>query len=593
MSVSYVDHNTFQAGFQNSDDHRFLQSFAAKYGMTFSGPGNGICHQIHLERFGVPGETLLGSDSHTSTGGGLGMIAIGAGGLDVAMAMAGESFCLRCPEVVQIWLEGALPPWVAAKDVILELLRRVSVKGGVGRIFEYGGPAVETLSVPERATITNMGAETGATTSIFPSDDITRAFLAFQGREHHWEPLMADADASYSDVIAINLSELEPLIAQPHMPDRVVPVKDLAGLELDQVAIGSCTNSSYKDLATTAAILKGNAVHPKTSLVISPGSRQTLLLLAENGGLKDLIKAGARILESACGPCIGIGQSPPTGGTSLRTFNRNFRGRSGTLDAVIYLSSPEVAAVSAIKGEITDPRSFGEAICVPVPKNPPSNDDLFLEPSDGPEAIEVVRGPNIKPLPQNHDMPDNLKGEVLICLGDDITTDDIMPAGAHILSLRSNLPAISRYVFSQREPGFAKAAAEKNGGFIVAGKNYGQGSSREHAALAPMSLGVKAVIACSFARIHRANLVNFGVLPMVFHRTEDLEQIQAGDHLLVARAAAFVLDGAKTLRVMNETKGTAFDVVIDLDDTERDIVVAGGRLNHFKKKGGSRRQEWA
>lgn len=585
-SVSYVDHNTFQAGFQNSDDHRFLRSFAVKYGITFSGPGNGICHQVHLERFGVPGETLLGSDSHTSTGGGLGMIAIGAGGLDVALAMAGQSFRLRCPEVVFVRLEGVLPPWVSAKDVILELLRRVSVKGGVGRLFEYGGPAVATLSVPERATIANMGAETGATTSVFPSDDVTRAFLASQGREHLWIPLAADANASYSEIISINLSELEPLIAQPHMPDRVCPVTDLAGTALDQVAIGSCTNSSYKDLATTAAILKGKAVHPRTSLVISPGSRQALLLLAENGGLGDLIEAGARILECACGPCIGIGQSPPTDGTSLRTFNRNFRGRSGTLGASLFLSSPEVAAVSAIKGEITDPRSFGDPIRVLMPEIFPSNDHLFLYPAEDTGAVEVIRGPNIKPLPQSYNMPDDLRGEVLICLGDDITTDDIMPAGAHILSLRSNLPAISAYVFSQREPGFAKRAAEKKGGFIVAGENYGQGSSREHAALAPMSLGVKGVIACSFARIHRSNLINFGILPMILQGPEELERIQVGDHLLISGAAGLVLNGEKTLRVLNETKGAAFDVMVDLDDEERKILVSGGRLNYFRQKQG-------
>lgn len=583
-SVSYVDHNTFQAGFQNSDDHRFLQSFAAKYGITFSGPGNGICHQIHLERFGVPGQTLLGSDSHTSTGGGLGMLAIGAGGLDVALAMAGESFRLRCPEVVSVRLEGALPPWVTAKDIILEMLRRVSVKGGVGRLFEYGGPAVKTLSVPERATIANMGAETGATTSIFPSDEVTRAFLASQGREQQWSPLAADSDASYGDVISINLSELEPLVAQPHMPDRVCPVTDLAGLKLDQVAIGSCTNASYKDLATAAAILKGKTVHPTTSLVISPGSRQTLAMLAKNGGLKDLIEAGARILECACGPCIGIGQSPPTDGTSLRTFNRNFRGRSGTLGAGLYLSSPEVAAVSAVKGEITDPRSFGETIRVPIPEVFPSIDHLFLKPSADADAVEVFRGPNIKPLPQSHDMPDDLKGEVLICLGDDITTDDIMPAGAHILSLRSNLPAISKYLFSRCDPGFAERATEKGGGFIIAGRNYGQGSSREHAALAPMSLGVKGVFACSFARIHRANLINFGILPMLFKRPEDLKRIHAGNQLVVAGAGRFVIEGKGTLRVLNDTQGTTFDVVIDLDDKEREVLVSGGRLNHFRQK---------
>ena len=585
-SVSYVDHNTFQAGYQNSDDHQFLRSFAAKYGMTFSGPGNGICHQIHLERFGVPGETLLGSDSHTSTGGGLGMMAIGAGGLDVALAMAGEPFRLSCPNVVLVRLEGALPAWVTAKDVVLELLRRVSVKGGVGRIFEYGGPGVETLSVPERATIANMGAETGATTSLFPSDDVTKAFLTKQHRQQEWRPLTADADAAYSDIISINLAELEPLVAQPHMPDRVCSVKDVEGVTLDQVAIGSCTNASYKDLATVANILKGKTVHPGTSLVISPGSRQTLALLAENGCLRDMIEAGARILECVCGPCIGIGQSPPTDGTSLRTFNRNFRGRSGTLGAKLFLSSPEVAAVSAIKGAITDPRSFGEAVRIAEPDSFPASDHLFIKPSEDPGTVEIIRGPNIKPLPQRHEMSGNLKGPALICLGDDITTDDIMPAGAHILALRSNLPAIAKHVFSHRDPGFAQKALDAGGGFIVAGKNYGQGSSREHAALAPMSLGIQGVLALSFARIHRANLINFGILPMVFLEAEDLKKIHIGDQLVVANVVTSLTKGERTLTIVNETQGLQCDVVVDLDDKEREFVVSGGRLNWFRQKQG-------
>ena len=580
-SVSYVDHNTFQAGFQNSDDHRFLQSFAAKFGMIFSGPGNGICHQVHLERFAVPGETLLGSDSHTSSAGGLGMLAIGAGGLDVAMAMAGQPFWLNSPDVVLVRLDGVLSPWVTAKDIILELLRRVSVKGGVGRVFEYRGPGVATLSVPERATIANMGAETGATTSIFPSDEITLAFLRSQGREKDFKPLAADTDCSYAQIITIDLCELEPLVAQPHMPDRVCPVRDLAGLKLDQVAIGSCTNASYKDLATVAAVLKGRSVHRKTSLVISPGSRQVLALLAENGALKEMIAAGARILECACGPCIGIGQSPPTDGISLRTFNRNFKGRSGTSSAQLYLCSPEVAAVSALKGELTDPRSFGEEIKVKMPKVFPDMDHLFLKPSDYPEAVEVVRGPNIKPLPKGAAMPDTLTGEVLICLGDNITTDDILPAGAHIISLRSNIPGISEYVFSQQDPGFVKRAMKKGGGFIVAGRNYGQGSSREHAALGPMYLGIKGVIALSFARIHRANLINFGILPMSFSAVEDLEQIRQGDQLVLDGVARSVEAGQRTARIVNSTQGNGFSVRIDLDERERNIVVAGGRLNHF------------
>ena len=581
-SVGYVDHNTFQAGFQNSDDHRFLKSFAARYGIVFSGPGNGICHQVHLERFGVPGETLLGSDSHTSAGGGIGMLAIGAGGLDVAMAMAGRPFGLTCPEVVLVRLEGALPAWVTAKDIVLELLRRVSVKGGVGRVFEYGGPGVETLSAPERATIANMGAETGATSSIFPSDEATLSFLKSQRREKSFKPLSADQDASYFDVITIDLGKLEPMVAQPHMPDRVCPVKEIEGLNLDQVAIGSCTNSSYKDLATVAAILKGRSVHPGTSLVISPGSRQVMAVLAETGALKDMIEAGARILECTCGPCIGIGQSPPTDGVSLRTFNRNFRGRSGTLSAKLYLCSPEVAAVSALKGELTDPRSFSEPVKVAMPEVFPAMDHLFFQPPADPSAVEVVRGPNIKPLPMAGTMPETLKGEVLIRLDDDITTDDIMPAGAHILALRSNIPAISQYVFSQRDPEFSKRATEKGGGFIVAGRNYGQGSSREHAALAPMVLGVKGVIALSFARIHRANLINFGILPMTFSKAGDLERIQPGDQFIVDRAASLLKGGETTIRVVNATQGNSFEAGIDLDERERSVVLAGGLLNHFK-----------
>ncbi len=584
QSVSYVDHNTFQSGSANSDDHRFLQSFADKYGVIFSGPGNGICHQLHLERFGVPGETLLGSDSHTSTGGGLGMLAIGAGGLDVAMAMAGQPLRLGCPVVVQVRLERALPAWVTAKDIILELLRRVSVKGGIGRVFEYGGPGVATLSVPERATITNMGAETGATTSIFPSDDVTLGFLRSQGRKDDFTELSADPDAEYGQVITIDLGQLEPLIAQPHMPDRVCPVREVAGLRLDQVAIGSCTNSSYKDLATVAAILKGRSVHPNTSLVISPGSRQVLALLAEQGGLKDMIEAGARVLECACGPCIGIGQSPPTDGVSLRTFNRNFEGRSGTISAKLYLCSPEVAAVSALEGELTDPRSFGEPINVTVPEAFASMDDLFLKPSQAPQTIKVLRGPNIKSLPKGRAMPEDLKGEVLLCLGDDITTDDIMPAGAHIMSLRSNIPAISKYVFANRDPGFAERATDKAGGFIVAGRNYGQGSSREHAAMAPMFLGIKGVIAHSFARIHRTNLINFGILPMRFSNAQDIESIKPGDRLVVEEAASRIDRGEKTLRVLNETQGNVLDVCIDLDVRERSVVVAGGLLSYFKQE---------
>ncbi|MBW1741940.1 MAG: aconitate hydratase [Deltaproteobacteria bacterium] len=584
-SVSYVDHNTFQAGFQNSDDHRFLKSFAAKYGVTFSGPGNGISHQVHLERFGVPGDTLLGSDSHTSTGGGLGMLAIGAGGLDVAMAMAGHPFRLTCPEVIFVQLEGALPPWVTAKDIVLKLLQLVSVKGGVGKIFEYGGPGAAALSVPERATITNMGAETGATTSIFPSDDITLRFLKAQGREKDFSPLSPDTDASYADVLSIDLAELSPMVAQPHMPDQVCAVSEVAGLKLDQVVIGSCTNSSYTDLAAVAAILKGRSVPPEMSLVITPGSRQVLAALAETGALNDMIKAGARILECACGPCIGIGQSPPTDGVSLRTFNRNFKGRSGTESAELYLSSPQVAAVSALEGELADPRPFGDPPKIDTPEVFPLIDHLFVSPSEHPETVEVMRGPNIKPLPKGRAIPENLEGEVLIRLGDDITTDDIMPAGAHILSLRSNIPAISEYVFSRRDSGFVKRAKDSGGGFVVAGRNYGQGSSREHAAIAPMVLGVKGVIARSFARIHRANLINFGILPMTFVTDEDFEGIDPGDHIVIEEVVSHLKQGGP-LPVLNSTRGRTFEVQVDIDDREKDVLIAGGLLRFTKQQKG-------
>ncbi|MES0350440.1 MAG: aconitate hydratase [Desulfobacteria bacterium] len=582
LSVSYVDHNTFQAGFQNSDDHRFLKSFAAKYGVVFSGPGNGICHQVHLERFGVPGDTLLGSDSHTSTGGGLGMLAIGAGGLDVAMAMAGHPFCLTYPEVVLVRLEGNISPWVTAKDIILKLLQLVSVKGGVGKLFEYGGSGVATLSVAERATIANMGAETGATSSIFPSDEVTLRFLESQGREKDFRPLSADPDASYAEVLTIELGELEPMVARPHMPDKVCAVTEIAGLKLDQVVIGSCTNSSYMDLATVAAILKGESVHPETSLVIAPGSRQVLAALADSGALNHIIKAGARILECACGPCIGIGQSPPTDGVSLRTFNRNFKGRSGTESARLYLCSPQVAAVSALKGELTDPRSFDLPTEIEMPEVLPAIDHLFVWPSDHAEAVDVVRGPNIKPLPGGRAMSETIEGEVLIRLGDDITTDDIMPAGAHIMSLRSNIPAISEYVFSRLEPDFAETARDKSGGFIVAGRNYGQGSSREHAALAPMVLGIKGVIARSFARIHRANLINFGILPITFMTDDELERIQSGDHLVIEGILTLLKNG-RVLRVANTTQGRTFEVRVDLDPREKDVVMAGGLLEFLRQ----------
>lgn len=581
LSVSYVDHNTLQTGFENADDHCFLQSIAAKYGIYFSRPGNGICHQVHLERFGVPGETLLGSDSHTPTAGGLGMLAIGAGGLDVAVAMAGGPFYLTMPKVVKIHLTGQLQPWVSAKDVILEVLRRLSVKGGVGKILEYGGPGVATLSVPERATITNMGAELGATTSIFPSDEVTRAFLRAQGREKDWVELLPDADAEYDEVIELNLSELEPLVAQPHSPDAVAKVREVGPIKVDQVIIGSCTNSSYADLMRVAGILKGKIVHPNVSLAIAPGSRQVFQMLAENGALADLIAAGARILESACGPCIGMGQAPGSGAVSVRTFNRNFKGRSGTADAKVYLASPEVAAATALTGVLTDPRTLGEPIQVTMPEKFIIDDRMILPPSEEPEKVEIVRGPNIKPLPINKPLPEELTGEILIKVGDNITTDHIMPAGAKVLPLRSNIPALAQHVFAPVDDQFASRAQAKGGGFILGGHNYGQGSSREHAALAPMYLGVKAVLAKSFARIHRANLINFGILPLTFVNEADYETIEQGDVLKIPHIRQQLTSG-NVITVLNETKGTTFKMEHNLSERFIKIILAGGLLNYTK-----------
>lgn len=581
LSVSYVDHNTLQAGFENADDHRFLQSIAAKYGIYFSRPGNGICHQVHLERFGVPGETLLGSDSHTPTAGGLGMLAIGAGGLDVAVAMAGGPFYLTMPQVVKINLTGKLQPWVSAKDVILEVLRRLSVKGGVGKIIEYGGPGVATLSVPERATITNMGAELGATTSIFPSDEVTRAFLKAQGREEDWVELLPDADAEYDEVIDIDLSQLEPMVAQPHSPDAVAKVTEVGPIKVDQVVIGSCTNSSYADLMRVAGILKGKIVHPDVSLAIAPGSRQVYQMLAENGALADLIAAGARILESACGPCIGMGQAPGSGAVSVRTFNRNFKGRSGTADAKVYLASPEVAAATAITGVLTDPRTLGEPIQVTIPEKFVIDDRMILPPAQEPEKVEILRGPNIKPLPVNQPLPEELSGEILIKVEDNITTDHIMPAGAKVLPLRSNIPAMAQHVFAPIDDQFAERAQAKGGGFILGGHNYGQGSSREHAALAPMYLGVKAVITKSFARIHRANLINFGILPLTFVNEKDYDTIDQGDVLKISNLHEQLTTG-NVITVLNETKGTSFQVEHNLSERFIKIILAGGLLNYTK-----------
>ena len=580
-SIAYIDHNTLQVGFENADDHLFLQTFAAKYGLYFSRAGNGICHQVHLERFAVPGEILLGADSHTPTAGGIGMVAIGVGGLDVALAMAGEPFHLSVPKVVQVRLLGKLSDYVSAKDIIFEILRRFTVKGGVAKIFEYSGPGVATLTVPERATITNMGAELGATTSLFPSDEMTRRFLKAQRREKDWIPLSADSDARYDEVVEIDLGKLEPLVARPHSPDRVCSVKEIEGLSVDQVAIGSCTNSSYKDLMTVASIVKGKTVSPNVSLVISPGSRQVMRMIASNGALLDLITAGARILESTCGPCIGMGQAPCTNGVSLRTFNRNFEGRSGTQSAQVHLVSPEVAAASAIQGVITDPRTLGRASVVELPEDYPVEENMILPPlrSDEAEKIELIRGPNIKPLPLKGPLAKKLTGRVLIKLPDHVTTDDIVPGGAKVLSLRSNIPAISEYVFERIDATFAKRAKESRGGFIVAGENYGQGSSREHAAIGPMFLGIQAVMAKSFARIHLANLINFGILPLVFEKEEDYQKIEEGDEIEIE-----VGDLGETISLINETKHETIVLKVMLNDREKSLLQNGGALSYVKGK---------
>lgn len=586
LSVSCADHNTLQTGFENADDHRFLQTVAYKYGIYFSRPGNGICHQVHLERFSVPGMTLLGADSHTPTCGGIGMIAIGVGGLDVAVAMGGGPFYFTMPKIVFVKLTGKLQPWVSAKDIILEMLRRLTVKGGVGKIFEYGGPGVKTLSVPERATITNMGAELGATTSIFPSDEMTREYLRAQKREKDWIPLGPDPDATYDEVMEIDISKLEPLIAQPHMPDRVCTVRELEGLKVHQVAIGSCTNSSYKDMMTAAGILKGKTVHPDVSLVISPGSRQVLEMLARNGALADIIASGARVLESACGPCIGMGQAPGYGAVSIRTFNRNFEGRSGTPNAQIYLASPEVAAASAIAGKLTDPRKLGNPVVVEMPKEFLVDDSMIIPPSKEPEKVQVERGPNIKPLPIKEPIANDISFTVLLKMGDNITTDHIMPAGAKILPFRSNVPALSEYVFEGVDATFPKRAKEMGGGFLVGGANYGQGSSREHAALVPMYLGVMAVIAKSFARIHWANLVNIGILPLTFADENDYEKISQGDRLEIRGIADSLKKGEKYITVRNATKGIEFKTVHNLTKRMAEIVLAGGMLNYTRKMSG-------
>ena len=581
-SVAYIDHNTLQAGPENADDHKYIQTVAEKHGIYFSKPGNGICHQVHLERFAVPGMTLLGSDSHTPTAGGMGMLAIGAGGLDVAVAMAGQPYYVKMPLVCRIELRGKLRPWVSTKDVILEVLRRLSVKGGVEKIFEYAGDGVAGLSVPERATITNMGAELGATTSLFPSDETTRRFLAAQHREEDWCALSADDDARYDENVAIDLDTLTPLAALPHSPDRVDSVKNIGTIKIDQVIIGSCTNSSFMDLMKVAQILKGKTVHKDVSLVIAPGSRQVLTMLASRGLLADIVAAGARILECACGPCIGMGQSPKTDGVSLRTFNRNFQGRSGTPTADIYLVSPEVAAASAVAGELTDPSLLGEPLAGDMPQSFAVNDSLIIPPASDGERVEVIRGPNIKPFPLNSPLPDRVEGTVLIKVSDNITTDHIMPSYAKLLPYRSNIPYLADYCLTPCDPGFPARALQRGGGFIVGGTNYGQGSSREHAALAPLHLGIKAVIAKSFARIHMANLINNGIIPLVLEESSDYDRIGQDDTLVIESASRQIRDGSRVV-LKNITRGSEIVTNAFLSDRQQDIMLAGGLLNNIRK----------
>lgn len=585
LAVSYVDHNMVQSNYMNADDHIFLQTAAAKFGAYFSRPGNGICHQVHLERFAAPGRVALGTDSHTPMGGGIGMIAIGAGGLDAATVMAGSPFELTMPYVTLVRLTGKLKrPWVTAMDVILELLKRLTVKGGIEKIIEYGGPGVKNLSVTERATITNMGAELGATTSIFPSDEATISYLRAQGREAEWIDLSADDDAEYLETIVINLDEIEPLIAQPHSPDNIVPIRELAGGKIDQVCIGSCTNSSYSTMKAVASILKGRSVADGVNLLINPGSKQVYEMLAREGLTADMIASGARLLESSCGPCIGMGGSPGTGQVSVRSYNRNFKGRSGNKDAFVYLANPLACAVFAIKGEICDPRDSGMHIAVPhEPSNYIVNDSLLIKPEKDTTKIKIIKGPNIKNVPVKEPLKDRIEADVLLKLGDNITTDDIMPAGSKVLPYRSNIPAISEFVFSNIDDTFSKRAneARENGGcIVVGGENYGQGSSREHAAIAPMYLGLQAVIAKSFARIHRSNLINFGILPLLFKSAEDYERIVKGDRLLIKDVIKSL--SAQKFIIEAPTKGFSFEASSNLNERERNIIIKGGLLPYTK-----------
>lgn len=584
-SVAYIDHNTLQTGFENADDHRYIQTVTKKHGIYFSRPGNGICHQVHLERFGIPGKTLIGSDSHTPTGGGIGMLAMGAGGMDVAVAMGGGTYYIPMPTMTRINLTGYLKPWVSAKDVILEVLRRMTVKGGVGKIIEYGGEGVKTLSVPERATITNMGAELGATTSIFPSDEITLAFLKAQDRADDWTEILPDPDAQYDEVIDIDLCALEPMAACPHMPDKVKTTEEIGKIKVDQVAIGSCTNSSFVDMMKVAKILKGKTVCPTVSLCIAPGSKQVLNMLAMNGALGDMIGAGARILESACGPCIGMGQSPNSGGISLRTFNRNFEGRSGTKDAGIYLVSPEVAAASALTGYLTDPRDLGEAPTVEMPEHFTINDNM-IEPPAGPEeaaSIEVLRGPNIKPFPKTEPLPDSITAKAVLKVGDNITTDHIMPAGAKILPYRSNIPHLSQFCFGVCDESFPERIKAEGKGIIIGGANYGQGSSREHAALVPLYLGVKAVITKSFARIHVANLVNAGILPFTFANEADYDRIDQMDQLELADIRT-AMENNTSVVLKNLTKNEEYPLdASHLSARQRAMLLCGGLLDYTRE----------